>query len=213
MTRANSERCRARPLAALAAVLAAVAAPAQAIEEPAYTVVRADGPFEIRDYAPMVVAETVVAGSAERAGGRAFRALFEYIDGNNRARQEIAMTAPVTQQRAAEKIAMTAPVTQQAAEGGWAVRFVLPAAYTLETAPEPNDPAVSIRAIPPQRVAAVRYSGTWSRERYEAHLGALRQWLADAGQEVAGEPVWARYDAPFVPWFMRRNEVLVPLQR
>jgi len=213
MTRASSERSRAGPLAALAVVMAAFAAPAQAIEEPAYSVVLRDGPFEIRDYAPMVVAETVVAGAQERAGSRAFRTLFEYIDGNNRARREIAMIAPVTQQRAPEKIAMTAPVTQQAADGGWAVRFVLPSSYTLETAPEPNDPAVTLRAVAPHRAAAIRYSGTWSRERYESHLGALRDWLGSQGLAPAGDAVWARYDAPFVPWFLRRNEILVPLPR
>ena len=213
MIRATSERRDGGPLGLLAGLLLSAAAPLQAIEEPAYTVLVSDRPLEIRDYAPMVVAETVVTGAQERAGSRAFRTLFEYIDGNNRARREIAMTAPVTQQRAPEKIAMTAPVTQQAADGGWAVRFVLPSSYTLETAPEPNDPAVTLRAVAPHRAAVIRYSGTWSRERYEAHLLTLREWLEARGLQPAGDPVWARYNAPYVPWFLRRNEILLPLPR
>ncbi|MEJ2402370.1 MAG: heme-binding protein, partial [Xanthomonadales bacterium] len=168
-------------------------------------------PIEIRAYAPMVVAETRVEGSLERAGSRAFRTLFKYIDGENRARQEIAMTAPVTQQRAPEKIEMTAPVTQQRAGDGWAVRFVLPAGYTLETAPEPNDAAVSIREVPAHRAAVIRYSGTWSERRYREHLATLREWLDARGLEATGDPVWARYDAPYMPWFLRRNEILLRL--
>jgi hypothetical protein len=211
MTRARSDRRRPGSRGVLAGLLLAVTAPLFATEEPEYRVVESDGPIEIRSYAPMVVAETVVEGSQERAGSRAFRTLFNYIDGDNTARREIAMTAPVTQQRAPEKIAMTAPVTQQREDGGWAVRFVLPASYTLETAPEPTDPAVRIREIPAHRVAAIRYSGTWSAERYAAHLQTLQDWLGARGLETAGEPVWARYDAPYVPWFLRRNEVLMGL--
>ena len=211
MTRVNSECARRGALGGLGALLLTAAAPLFAIEEPEYRVIERDGPVEIRLYAPMVVAETRVDGSQERAGSRAFRTLFNYIDGNNRARQEIAMTAPVTQQRQPEKIAMTAPVTQQRQDGGWAVRFVLPASYTVETAPEPDDPAVAIRAIPAHRAAVIRYSGTWSERRYDEHLGVLREWLAAQGLEAIGEPVWARYDAPFVPWFLRRNEILLRL--
>jgi len=212
MTRANSERGRSGPLGALAALLLTAAAPLAAVEEADYRVVQRDGDIEIRDYAPHVVAETAVTGSLERAGSRAFRTLFRYIDGANRGRREIAMTAPVSQQRAPEKIAMTAPVSQRQGEDGWVVSFMLPADYTLETAPEPDDPAVTIRGVPAHRAVAIRYSGTWSERRYAEHLGRLQDWLAEQGLEPAGEPVWARYDAPFVPWFLRRNEILLTLR-
>ena len=183
-------------LGALGAFLLTAAAPLFAVDEPEYRVVERDEPIEIRAYAPMVVAETRVEGTLERAGSRAFRTLFKYIDGANRARQEIAMTAPVTQQRAG---------------AGWAVRFVLPADYTLETAPEPNDPRVAIRQVPAHRAAVIRYSGTWSEGRYREHLARLREWLDARGLETTGDPVWARYDAPYMPWFLRRNEILLRL--
>ena len=207
----NSDAKRTGRRGLLAGLLLTVAAPLSAIEEPEYRVVESDGAIEIRAYAAMVVAETQVGGSRERAGSRAFRTLFNYIDGENRARTEIAMTAPVTQQKQSAKIAMTAPVTQQQAADGWAVRFVLPASYTLATAPAPVDPAVTLREIPAHRAAVIRYSGTWSASRYEEHLRALRDWLDARGLETAGEPVWARYDAPYVPWFLRRNEILLRL--
>jgi effector-binding domain-containing protein len=180
-------------------------------EEALYTVERADGDFQVRQYPPQVVAETVVDGNLEEAGNSAFRPLFAYISGANQRQGKIPMTAPVTQQREGEKIAMTAPVGQEAVGGRWAVTFTMPANSTLETLPVPTDDKVRLRAIPARRMAAVRYSGTWSRQGYELHLAQLREWLRSAGLAAAGEPVWARYNAPFTPWFLRRNEVLVPL--
>jgi len=182
-----------------------------AIEEAKYRVVLKDGPIEIRNYEPSIVAETVVSGEFEDAGDSAFRRLFRYIDGNNVSQEEIAMTAPVSQGRS-EKIAMTSPVGQQSAPGGWAVSFMMPASYTMETIPEPKDDSVAIREVPAYRAAAIRYSGFWSEKNYQEHLTELNAWLDANDYQRAGEPVWARYDAPFKPWFMRRNEILIPVE-
>ena len=121
------------------------------------------------------------------------------------------MTAPVSQEQPGEKIAMTAPVSQQRAQGQWAVSFMMPAEYTLETLPAPLDPRITLRQVPARRVAAVRYSGFWSEEKYRLHREKLEQWLAASGLAASGEPVWARYNAPFTLWFLRRNEVLIPV--
>ncbi len=121
------------------------------------------------------------------------------------------MTAPVAQQREGEKIAMTAPVGQEALSNHWAVTFMMPTNYTIETLPQPTDDTVRLRAIPARRMAAVQYSGTWSQQRYERNLARLREWMKAQGLAAAGDPVWARYNPPFTPWFLRRNEVLVPL--
>ena len=196
---------------ALTAVMLLATGAVQAVEEAEYTVVLEDGDFEIREYAPSIVAETVVSGEFEDAGSRAFRKLFNYIDGENHASSEIAMTAPVSQQAEGRKIAMTSPVSQEAAEEGWAVSFMMPAAFTMDTIPQPNDESVVIRQIPAYSAAAIRYSGTWSQKNFEEHLSELRAWIASKDLETAGDPVWARYNAPFTPWFMRRNEILIPL--
>jgi len=197
--------------AASAAVLLTGGSVVMAIEEAAYRVVEKDGACEIRDYAPHVLAETLVDGDLEQAGNAAFRPLFRYISGANRARAKVAMTAPVSQAPVGEKIAMTAPVGQERRSGRWAVSFMMPAAYTRETLPEPDDPRVVLRAVPARRMAAVRYSGTWSEKRYAQHRAALESWLAKKGLTAAGDPVWARYNPPFTPWFLRRNEILIPL--
>ena len=88
---------------------------------------------------------------------------------------------------------------------------MMPASYTMDTIPQPSDPAVQLRAVPAYRAAVVRYSGFWSEEGFQEHLQELRSWIAAHNLEVAGDPIWARYDPPFKPWFMRRNEIIIPV--
>ena len=196
---------------AFAALLSLVVIPnAMAIEEPRFKVLQNDGGFELREYAPYVVAETRVDASFEEAGSVAFQRLFRYISGNNVAQQKIAMTAPVTQS-GGEKISMTAPVSQVAEGAGYLVAFTLPSQYTVATAPRPLDRDVHIRAVPAGLIACWRYSGRWTTSNYLEHETLLRERIKDAGLIPKGPPVLARYNAPFTPWFMRRNEVLIPV--
>ncbi len=181
-----------------------------AIEEAAYTVVKSEDPFEIRDYEPYLLAETLVDGDFEKAGSSAFKRLFRYISGDNQSQTKIAMTAPVSQEPG-EKIAMTAPVGQQKSGDQWVVSFMMPAAYRMETLPIPDDPQVRLREVPARRIAAVRYSGFWSEKNYQKNKAKLDAWIQKEGLSVNGESIWARYNAPFMPWFMRRNEILVPV--
>lgn len=182
---------------------------ALATEEAKYTVLIQDGEFELRNYAPSVQAEVTVQGSREEAGSRAFQALFQYISGANRRRQQIAMTAPVGQ---SEKIAMTAPVGQSPSSKGWVVSFMLPASYSPGTAPEPTDPQVRLNALPARRVASVRYAGGDDEDSYQSHLKALQQWMFLRSLKGTGELVWARYNPPFTPPWLRRNEILMTVE-
>jgi len=178
-------------------------------EEAKYTVIRQVKNFELRDYPPQIVAETEVAASLEDAGNKAFRRLFNYISGKNKSQEKISMTSPVTQEASSEKIAMTSPVAQQSTADGWMVSFMMPAFYTMDTIPTPDDPNVKVRRIPPRLMACVQYSGGWSEKRYRKYLQELEAWIADSGFQVLGKPIWARYNPPFTPWFMRRNEILI----
>lgn len=192
----------------LVALLALMPMQAQAVEEPRFEVLRTlDERIELRRYAPYVVAEVVLDTGAAQAGNQAFPILAGYIFGKNKGERKMAMTAPVTQTPAPTKMAMTAPVTQSPAGGGTRVQFVLPSEVTLDTAPEPLDPRVRLREEPAATWAVIRYSGTWSQARYQAQLAALQSALAEAGVQTEGEPVWARYNGPLTPWFLRRNEV------
>lgn len=184
------------------------------IEKAKYTILEKDGPFEIRLYQPQIVAETIVESDFANAGNIAFRRLFNYISGNNRKKESIAMTAPVNQEsNPGQKIAMTAPVNQQKSQDNYVVSFLMPSKYTRQTLPEPVDPNIRIREIPSQTIAAIRYSGSWSIKRYEAKKALLEQFISKRGLQITGEAIFARYDPPFQIWFLRRNEVLFPVQR
>ncbi|MFN7271100.1 MAG: SOUL family heme-binding protein [Gammaproteobacteria bacterium] len=212
MPRMSSVRRRVLLAALVASVMASPEA-AMAIEQPEYTVVRQDGAFELRRYAPYLLAETEVESGFMEAGNVAFGRLFRYISGDNTARAEIAMTAPVEQAKRGEKIAMTAPV-EQAREGGvYRVAFVVPRKYDRDTVPQPTDPRVRIREVPARSIAVWRYSGRWTEENFREHERELRGKLAALGlkAEPGDSAIIARYDAPFMPWFMRRNEVLIPV--
>ncbi len=206
-------RARRRGLAALllAPALGLPTMPAHAIEEPEYEVLRSWPGVELRRYPGYTVAEVVVPGPADEAGNRAFPILAGYIFGKNRGQRSFEMTAPVTQAAAPVKLPMTAPVTQVQADGGFLVQFVLPRGITAASAPEPLDARVKLRDVPPHRVAAIRYSGFWSEANDGEHLQRLQSTLREAGQAWSGEPVVARYNAPFTPWFLRRNEIWLAL--
>ncbi|MBN2312721.1 MAG: heme-binding protein, partial [Sedimentisphaerales bacterium] len=130
------------------------------------------------------------------------------ITGENRSKASIAMTAPVNQKAGSEKIAMTAPVNQQPAEGQYAVSFLMPSKYTMETLPEPLDPEVKLIEIPGRKMAAIRYSGSWSRKKYDARKALLEEFIREKGLTIIGPAIFARYDPPFQLPFLRRNEVL-----
>ena len=195
-----------------ALLLSATAMTSHAIEEPDFEVVQRLDAVEIRQYAPYVVAEVTVPGPADSAGNRAFPLLAGYIFGKNKGERKMAMTAPVTQTPTPVKMAMTAPVTQAPVAEGYLVQFVLPKSVTLDTAPEPLEPRVKIREVPAHRVAAVRFSGFWSEDNFQRHLTQLTSGLQAAGMRWKGEPVYSRYDAPWTPWFMRRNEIWLALE-
>jgi hypothetical protein len=183
------------------------------IEKAKYAVLEKEDDFEIRQYDPQIMAETFVEGDLEEAGNEGFRRLYAYISGNNKKKQSIAMTAPVGQESSSEKIAMTAPVNQEKLANQWRITFLMSAEYTLETLPEPIDARVKLVQEPGRLMAAVRYSGTWSEEGYEKNKTLLEEYIRRRGLTQAGAAVWARYDPPFMPWFLRRNEVLIPVEK
>lgn len=189
-----------------------VAKSAMAIEKAKYTVIGKEDDFEIRQYDSQIVAETYVEGDLEDVGNVGFRRLYGYISGDNQKKQSISMTAPVGQEAGSEKIAMTAPVGQERKDTRWRITFLMPAEYSMETLPEPTDPRVRLAENQGRLMAAIRYSGTWSEEGFEENKALLEDYIEKRGLTIAGEPVWARYDPPFMPWFLRRNEVLIPIK-
>ncbi|MBB4284409.1 SOUL family heme-binding protein [Roseospira goensis] len=188
------------------------------IEQPTYEVVDTlDDATEVRRYAPRLAAEArLPGGDGTMARGRAFRILFDYIAGANTGGRKIAMTTPVESgRRSGQRIAMTTPVETAAGPGrgggGYAMRFFLPASFTLETAPAPTDDRVALVEIPAATVAVRRFTGLRGTPMVDRQKAKLRQTLARAADrwQAQGTPVAWFYDPPMTLPFLRRNEVAV----
>lgn len=184
---------------------------AMAIEEPAYDVIRKFDDVEIRHYAPYVVAEVLVDAPADNAGSQAFPILAGYIFGNNKGSTKLSMTAPVIQARAPGTVEPTVPLALRSGADSYRVQFVLPKGLSTQSAPVPMDERVRVRNVTPIQVAVIVYSGRWTTKNYEEHLAKLMATLAEKGIPWKGEPAYARYNPPFTPWFMRRNEIWLAL--
>ena len=167
-------------------------------EQQSYDVLAAYPEFELRRYPEHLVAEIEVGGPFELAGNLAFPRLARYIGGHNQSSRKVAMTAPVVQQQA--------PDSRR-----YVVGFVMPADVSAEDLPDPTDSAVRTRQVPAETAAALRFSGLWSRGSYEKRTAQLLAALETAGLTVGGDPRYARFDPPWTPWFLRRNEVVVPV--
>jgi hypothetical protein len=189
-------------------------------EQQPYELVQRYAHFELRRYPAYVVAEIQVNATFDRAGNAAFRHLFNYISGSNKASQKLAMTAPVLQELGpSQKLAMTAPVLQSGPLPGseeaadFVVAFVLPAGLTADSAPVPTDSQVKIRTIPGSLTAALRFPGNGSEAAFERRNTGLQAALVVAGLTAVGPPRFARFDPPFKPWFLRHNELLQDVEQ
>lgn len=196
-----------------------IASTALATEEPKYTLLEKSEPFELRSYAPLIVAEVKVEGDLDAASNQGFRLIAAYIFGKNQVAEKISMTAPVGIESAEPnqnaKIAMTAPVSiegnkaNEGASGQWTVSFVMPSEYTLASLPKPLNPQVKIREVPAEKRAVITFSGFYNEEKVQEKTQALREWMKVKNLRPASEPQFARYNPPWTLPFMRRNEVMI----
>lgn len=180
-------------------------------ESPKYELIEQHEEIEIRKYNGYIKAEVTVDGQDYKtAVERGFRVLADFIFGNNAPRQKIEMTTPV-QARPAVKIAMTTSVTVSMS-GQYIVAFIMPASYTLDTLPMPNDPRIRFSAIPAHTAAAIRFNGYFNQQKIARNKERLVSWLAEKGLETDGEFILAGYNPPWVPGFLARNEVMVKVK-
>lgn len=187
------------------------------VERPRYRSVRADGAVELRDYPPLIVAEVRRSGDRRGAVNAGFRPLANYIFEKDRNGDRISMTAPVTQTHS-EPIAMTAPVTQEqaawvasnaGADNVWTIRFIMPSKYKLAELPQPAGNDVRLLELPARRIAAIRFSGVATDILISAQEAKLRTRLKKQGIATEGAAIYAYYNDPFTPGFLRRNEVML----
>ena len=181
-------------------------------EQPKYAVVSVKNDIEVRDYAPMIVAEVEATGEREEAITKGFSILADYIFGNNKSSSKVAMTAPVTQQES-RKIAMTAPVTQQNVDGKWQVRFMMPSNYNLSSLPQPNNAAIQLNEVPSKRFVVIRFSGIPTESVLKKNLEKLQDHIRDEKIKTVTEPTYAFYNPPWTLPPMRRTEIMIEISK
>ena len=196
---------------ALLVTITAFSTFAAAIEKPEYKVVFVDGAVEYRLYQSFIVAETEIIGleSWKDASNEGFSRLFKYITGDNNGEEKIAMTAPVQQSKIQAEDVVFNQAEPLTTKSGWKVGFMLPSSYSIVDAPMPEDERIEIRTVPEKLVAAIRYSGRWTTRNFDKYESRLMAALMEENIEILGESETAFYNPPFVPPFMRRNEILV----
>lgn len=193
-----------------------------AIEEPKYEVIQTDGAFEIRKYAPILIAETLVDGDMDEASNKGFRLIADYIFGNNQvvdsnANTKIAMTAPVTVEPVSQKIAMTAPVTvePQSSDSNmqnakkWRIHFVMPSQYTLANIPKPKNDVITLKEVPSKYFLVYSYSWLNTLSRVQNKTDEAIEWANRKGLKVISAPKLSRYDPPWTLPMFKRNEIML----
>ena len=180
--------------------------------EPKYQILVDSDKIEIRQYPPMVVAQTVVNTDYKDSSSQGFNRLAGYIFGNNKNKQKMSMTAPVFQEQEFSIMDMTVPVIQQKTQKVWLMAFVLPQNYTVSSAPTPLDSAVLIKEIPSKKVAVIKYSGSLSEQGIEEKSEELKHWLFKKGYKPISTSRSAAYDPPWTLPFLRRNEVHIDIE-
>ncbi len=170
-----------------------------------YEVVKKIGEIEIRHYPRTIIARV---NNSERDS---FGVLFRFISGENIQKKKVKMTSPVVSQETSQEIKMTSPVLTDFSNQGY-MAFVMPEDFDLESTPKPLDSRVEIVEIPERNLAVLRFSGSWSEDRFEEKKRKLIEALANAKIKSKGNIFTMLYNPPFTPSFLRRNEVAIEIQ-
>jgi hypothetical protein len=164
-------------------------------EQQPYQVLAQHKGFELRKYPAGMQIETIAKGDFVRAGNVGFGPLVRFISGFNKANKSIAMTAPVIQESIEPKTHM--------------VRFVLPEKLSADQVPESLDPTVKVIEVPEHLAAAKRFSGSWDQDKFDLEGKKLISEVLTSSLETVGTVYFARFDPPWKPGFLKRNEVLI----
>ena len=176
------------------------------VEVPAYKILKKEQNIEIRQYPPLIIAEVKTAGSRQASISDGFRILADFIFGNNEGEKQLSMNGPITQQEGI-KIAMTAPVQQEKTDTEWAISFIMPSKFSIDTIPNPINDRIKIIQIPSKRYAVVTFSGRSTEENLTTHTNELEKYINGSNYSKAGNAKYAFYNPPWTLPFLRRNEI------
>ena len=176
------------------------------VEVPAYKILKKEQNIEIRQYPPLIIAEVKTAGSRQASISDGFRILADFIFGNNEGEKRLSINGPITQQEGI-KIAMTAPVQQEKTDAEWAISFIMPSKFSIDTIPNPINDRIKIIQIPSKRYAVVTFSGRSTEENLTTHTNELEKYIYGSNYSKAGNAKYAFYNPPWTLPFLRRNEI------
>lgn len=177
--------------------------------EPSYTLLKKEGAIEIRRYSSLIIAQVNVKGERKSAIQTGFKILANYIFGNNNVHKKIAMTAPVMQESLNQHTPNDNPST---AKDAWAVRFVMPSLYSIDTLPKPVNETIEIVRVPNKKYVVIRFRGSSQRSNLDEHEAILRAYIAKHHLKVIGETIYAFYNPPWILPFLRRNEIMLGIE-
>lgn len=158
--------------------------------------------FELREYAPCVIATVNVSGDLSTAGSLAFRPLFQYISKGNHKSEKISMTSPV----------ILAHPTGEPTSNQWLVSFVMPSGTTIAQLPDPTDPNVTLHHLATELCIATSFRGTVSERLVKEKVLTLRALATKENISLSSETRICRFDPPIKPGFLQYNELVIPLQ-
>ena len=183
-----------------------------ATDEPKFTLVLKEDKFEIREYAPKIIAQVKVYGDFDDASSKGFKILADYIFGNNESidgNSRITMTAPVEMEAVSQKIDMTTPVLTEGNNNTWVISFIMPDNFTLATLPKPNNKEIKIISLPREKYAVIVFSGLIRESSYQEKENLLNKFIKEKNLKTSGEIKIARYNPPWTLPFFRRNELMI----
>jgi DNA gyrase inhibitor GyrI len=166
-------------------------------EEPDYIVLKKESDIEIRQYKNFLTASIEMEGDRKEAIGKGFRSLFKYISGENKNKESISMTVPVMQ--------------KSTGNNKWSISFVVPKKFDLKNVPQPDNKNIQIKNNFDLKVIAITFSGLFSDGNIEENETKLRNYIKEKGIKIEESAIYAGYNAPWTPWFLKRNEVLFKL--
>ena len=186
-----------------------------ATEEPDFTLIYKEKSFEIREYAPRIIAQVKINGNFDEASSTGFRGLADFIFGNNSINNEsekISMTAPVIAEPTSKQIPMTAPVLAEEKNNQWFISFVMPKEYSLQTLPKPNNSEITLTNLPKEKFAVIIFSGLVRESSYDEKIILLNNFIKKKKLKTLGSVQIARYNPPWTLPFFRRNELMIKVR-
>lgn len=183
--------------------------------EACFRLVARSGPYEVRDYPARTVAQIDLFGDRRACGNIGYAILIGHFSSQDGEQREIGLTDPIVQTRIIPDPQQVTPFAIRTAENGpWRVSLFLPENTPLIFAPTPMHPDIRIGTLQATTLVALAFSGLTVARTVARYAAELKRVFANRDDDPSqAGPTVACYRSPWMPWFLRRNEMWLPLTR